>query len=150
MHIIKATISHAEDIHQLHGRAVRETCKDFYSEIEIEAWLKGRSAEGYYKGIENGEMYVVEDEGVVAGFGHAIPGEIAAIYVDPAFHKKGVGRMLINHGLEIASKGHKKVKVDSSLNAEGFYAKHGFVKVKDSTCIRNGMELPVVVMEWVG
>lgn len=34
-------------------------CKDFYTETQIQAWLEGRSPEGYYEGINNGEMYVL-------------------------------------------------------------------------------------------
>ena len=71
-----------------------------------------------------------------------------AVFVDPAFHKKGAGKLILEHGLKIASKGHKKVNTESTLNAVGFYEKHGFVKVRDDVTIRNGIEIPIVIMEY--
>ncbi len=147
MQVRTATIQDSEAIHEHHTRAVQSTCKDFYTEEEVEAWLKGRSPEGYHRGIENKEMYVAEENGQITGFGHAIPGSIEACYVDPEFHKQGVGKLLIEHGLKIASNGHKKVKVESTINAENFYNKYGFKKIKNDVITRNDVELPTIIME---
>jgi len=147
MQIKTANPDHAKELHRIHTDAVNKVCQTFYTEKQTKVWLKGRSPEGY-KGIEKGEMYIAEEDGKIIGFGHAIPGEILAIYVDPVFHKKGVGKLLLEHGLKMALKNHKKVKVESALNAEGFYEKHGFVKIKDGVCLRNGVEIPAVIMEY--
>ena len=147
MVIKTATINDAKEMHRIHTSAVRTVCKDFYTEKQIEAWLEGRSPEGY-EGIKKGEMYVVKDGGKVVGFGHAIPGEVVAVFVDPTFHKKGIGKLLLDYGLKIALKNHNKVKVESTINAESFYKKHGFVKIKDDVCMRRGVEIPIIVMEY--
>lgn len=147
MRIRTAIIKDAEEIHRIHTSAVLTTCKNFYTEQQVKAWLKGRSPEGYYTGIRNGEMYVAEEDGQISGFGHAVSGKIEACYVDPKFHKQGVGKLLIEHGLKIASDGDKKVTVESTINAENFYKKHGFKKIKNSTTTRNNIELPTVIME---
>ena len=115
---------------------------------QIKAWLKGRTPEGYHKGIKKGEMYIAEDKGKIVGFGHAIPGEIVAIFVDPTFHKKGIGKLILDHGLKIALKDHQAVKVKSTVNAEGFYKKYGFTKIKDSSMTRNGVASPLVIMKY--
>lgn len=148
MGIKTATTNDAKEMHRIHTSAVNTTCKDFYTEKQIKAWLEGRSPEGYYEGINKGEMYVAEDEGKIVGFGHAIPGEVVAVFVDPTFHKKGIGKLLLDYGLKIASENHKKVKVESTINAESFYEKHGFVKVKDDVCIKRGVEIPIIVLEY--
>ncbi len=147
MEIKTAITSHAKEMHRIHTSAVKTVCKDFYTAEQIKAWLEGRSPEGY-EGIKKGEMYVAEDDGKIVGFGHAIPGEVVAVFVDPAFHKKGIGKLLLDYGLKIASKGKKKVKVESAINAESFYKKHGFVKVRNDVCIRGGVEIPIIVMEY--
>lgn len=147
MQIKIAKLVHAKDLHRIHTDAVNKVCKNFYIEKQIKAWLKGRSPEGY-KGIEKGEMYIAEEDGKIVGFGHAVPGEILAIFVDPTFHKKGVGKLLLKHGLKMALINHQKVKVESALNAEGFYEKHGFIKIKNGICTRNGAEIPIVIMEY--
>lgn len=149
MQIIKATTEHDKELHRIHTAAVHASCKSFYTEGQLKGWLTGRSPEGYHSGIKNDEMYIAVDKGEIVGFGHAIPGEVVAIFVDPTSHGKGVGRRLLEHGLKIASKNHAKIKVDATLNAEGFYKKHGFVKVGDGAHTRNGVEIPVVVMEYL-
>ena len=146
MHIRPATLKDAQAFHEIHTKAVRTTCKDYYTDEQISAWLSGRTPEGY-DGIAKGEMFTALEADRVIGFGHAIPGEVVAIYVDPDFHGKGVGSLLLDHALKIASSGHKKVKVISTLNAEGFYKKHGFTKVKEDVVVRNGVEIGGVEME---
>jgi len=149
MKIANATTSDAEEIHRIHLSAVRTICKDFYTAKIIETWLKGRTSEGYHKGIDKGEIYVAKNNGKIVGFGHAIPGEVVAVFVDPIFHRKGVGKLILDYGLRIALKNHQKVKVQSTVNAEKFYKKHGFVKMKDDVTIRNGIEIPIVIMEYL-
>lgn len=148
MKINPATIKDAQEMHRIHSNAVLKTCKNFYTKEQIDVWLDGRTPEGYHKGIEKGDMYVAVENGKTLGFGHAIPGEIVAIFVDPASHEKGVGSLLLEHGLKIALKKHNKVKVESTVNAEGFYKKHGFVKVRDDVHIKNGVESPIIILEF--
>ncbi len=143
-----ATINDAKEMHNIHTNAVRKTCKDFYTQKQIDAWLEGRTPEGYNEGINKGDMYVAEEDGKIVGFGHAIPGEIVAIFVDTTSHKKGIGKLLLDYGLKIALKGHQKVKVESTVNAEGFYKKHGFVKIRDDVHVKRGVESPIVVLEY--
>ena len=147
MKIRKANITDAEEMHRIHDEAVIKTCKDYYTKKQIDVWLEGRTPEGYHEGINKGDMYVAEDQGKMLGFGHVVPGEIVAIFVDPSSHKKGVGKLLLEYGLKIALKGHKKVKVESTVNAEGFYRKHGFVKIRDDFHVIKGVKAPIVVLE---
>ena len=148
MKVKTATIKDAKDIHRIHDEAVKETCKNFYTQEQIEVWLADRSPEKYHQKINSGNMFVVEENGKLVGYGHAIPGEIVAVFVDPTFQGKGVGKQLLNYGLKIALKGHKKVKVESTLNAEEFYKKHGFVKVRNDIKITKGVEAPIIILEY--
>lgn len=148
MRIRKATINDAEEMHRIHEDAVRKTCKNFYTKKQIDVWLEDRMPEGYHKGIKKGDMYVAVDNDQVIGFGHAVPGEIKAIFVDPISHKKGVGKKLLDYGLKIALKNHKKVKVESTVNAEMFYKKFGFQKIEDDVVVIKGIEAPIIVMEY--
>lgn len=148
MNIRLAKVEDAEAMHGLHMRAVRETCADFYSDEQVESWLKGRSAKEYREGIEKVEIFVAEEEGEVMGFVHAVSGEIMGLYVDPDFHGSGVGKALLNYGMEIALKSAESVKVDSTLNAENFYSKNAFKKIKKTSVMRGGSEIPCVVMEY--
>ncbi|OGJ43565.1 hypothetical protein A2974_02160 [Candidatus Peregrinibacteria bacterium RIFCSPLOWO2_01_FULL_48_20] len=147
--IRKAAKKDAEGMHELHMRAVKVACKGFYTDEQIKGWLAKRSAEGYLEGIENDEMFVEEIEGKVLGFGHAVPGQILAVFVDPKFHGKGFGKSLLKVGLEMAKKeNHRMIKVEASLNAAAFYQKCGFIETSKSMVDRNGQKLPVVLMEY--
>jgi len=144
-----AIINDAKEIHRIHTAAVTTTCKNCYTDIQIKARIEGRSPEGYHNSIIKNEIYIVEDGNKTIGFGLVIPGEIVAIFVDPAFHNKGIGKLLLDYGLEIASKNQKTVKVESTINAESFYKKYGFIKIKDSVCIKRGnVEIPTIILEY--
>lgn len=148
MGVKTATIKDAEEIHRIHDEAVRETCKGFYTQEQIDVWLADRSPEKYHQKINSGQMFVAEINNKVVGYGHAIPGEIVAVFVDPTFQDKGLGKQLLEYGLKIALKGHKKVKVESTLNAEEFYKKHGFIKIRDDIHIEKGVEAPIIILEY--
>jgi ribosomal protein S18 acetylase RimI-like enzyme len=101
-------------------------------------------------GILRGEMFVavaVADERV-AGFGHALPGEVLAIYVAPEWSGQGLGRKLLAEGVRRARRAHPgAVRVDATMNAQGFYRRAGFVLVESKLVQRSDVQLPVVVME---
>lgn len=148
MRVRIARINDTKEIYRIYINAIKKTCKNFYTKKQIKVWLEGKSPESYLEGINRKDMFVVEDNHKIIGLGRAIPGEILAIYVDPASHKKGAGKLLLDYGMKIALKGHKKLKVISTVNAEGFYKKHGFVKIKDSFRTIHGVDAPQVIMEY--
>jgi len=143
-----ATRVDAPAIHDLHTASVTRVCTTHYTPEQTHAWLANRTPEGYYKGIDHGEMFVCEAGGVVVGFGHALPGEIVALYVHADWVRYGVGAALLSHGLQMARRGHAgPIRVVATLNAQSFYEKHGFREVRRSAVPRNGVEIPVVEME---
>jgi GNAT superfamily N-acetyltransferase len=93
-------------------------------------------------------MFVVRDGERIVGFGHAVPGEVVAVYVDPERTKQGVGRAILAEGITRArSRQQRAVRLDAMLNAWTFYKKAGFVEVERKTVRRNDVFLPVIVME---
>lgn len=70
---------------------------------------------------------VAERGGVVVGFVDAELGEITRLLLLPDAAGAGLGRRLLEIGLEAARRGHDgPVKVEATVNAEGFYRRHGF------------------------
>jgi GNAT superfamily N-acetyltransferase len=137
--------SDAGPIHELHLSSVRELCKSAYSPETIEGWLMNRSPQGYLWGINRGEMYVAEIEGRMVGFGHAVPGEIAATFVDPAFVRRGIGSLLVKHGVEMAkAETSGTIRIESTLNARPFYEKCGFKVTRQILVRRNNVEIPAM------
>jgi putative acetyltransferase len=146
--IRKATEADAGRIHELHTDSVRKICSAVYSPETIDGWLKNRRPEGYIPGIWRGEMYVAESEGKIIGFGHAVPGEIAAIYVDPAYLRRGVGTMLMRHGISMANvKAPGTIRIEGTLNARKFYETLGFKVTREINVRRGNVEIPSYEMQ---
>jgi putative acetyltransferase len=146
--IVKAAAGDAARIHQLHIRSIRVLCTDHYSGKQINGWIKHRTPEGYLPAIEAGEMFLAMCGTEIAGFGHAVPGEVLAIFIAPEFVRQGAGTLLLKHGLEIARSDHYgPVRLESTLNAKRFYEKAGFVEIERISVRRGEAFLPVIRME---
>ena len=133
---------------EIYIASIRSLAASYYSPEQIAGWLKNRTPQGYLPGIERGEMFVVVDGERIVGFGHAVPGEVVAVYVAPEWARHGVGRSILAEGIMRARSGHQgAVRLNATLNAQGFYEKAGFVEVERKTVRRNDVLLPVIVME---
>ena len=146
--IVRAAMdADAQAICSLHLSAVRALCARHYAPEIIEGWLRGRVPEGYLPGIRAGSMFVAEADAKVVGFGQSKPGEVLAVFVEPAFAGRGLGSVLLARALSDAGADKGAVRVESTINAVGFYERHGFHVVAQGTQRRNDVDVPVVVME---
>ena len=135
-------------IHELHTASVTALCVTHYPLESIQRWLAKRTPEGYFQGIDAGEMFVCEEGGQVIAFGHAVSGEVLAVFVHPQWTRQGVGSLILHHALDRAGVGHRSpITLQATLNAQPFYEKHGFVEKRRYTVQRGGADLPVVEME---
>lgn len=149
LNIRPAARADAPRIHELHAASVRALCGAHYAPGVIEGWLRDRSAAGYHEAIDRGEVFVAEEDGALAGFGEAVPGEIAAVFVDPARAGRGIGTALARHALRIAQSA-PPVVLEATLNAVPFYRRLGFREVREGTARRARVSIPIVVMEFAG
>ena len=142
-----ATLADAEAMHRIHRRAVIELCKDSYTPAQANAWLSGREPASYHSGISAGEMFVALDGNRIVAMGHALPGVIEGIFVDPDYTGSGIGRLLIEHAMMLAAREYSSsIRLDATLNSQGFYLKFGFTPQETITYSIGGEELPFVVM----
>jgi len=145
MTIRLATAADALDIHNLHTRSVRGLCSKDYPPELIDAWLRGRSPEGY-KGIAKGEMYVYEKDNVIAGWSHAKPDNFA-LFVDPEYSRLGIGSELFKHTMEIIrSHTDQPIEFDATLTAVPFYEKMGCKVISRSEVTKNSTSVETVRM----
>ena len=141
----------APTLHELHTASVRTLCAPHYDPHVIDGWLSNRTPAGYLPVIDAGRVIVAIVEDEIAGFGEAIPGEIRAIYVRPAYARRGVGSALLRRCLDMARPDQPgSIRLEATLNAVSFYERHGFSQIERITLPRNAVEIPVVVMEWSG
>lgn len=124
-----ATEADAEEIFRVHSESIRVLCSGKYEPEEITAWIAVRTPASYRVALATRELFVAEWQGEVVGFGQLDPekAEIEACYVAPGAIGAGVGAaLLFRMETEALRRGHCSVRLNSTLNAEGFYAKCGY------------------------
>jgi ribosomal protein S18 acetylase RimI-like enzyme len=84
------------------------------------------------EGLFDGDVWVAEVDGEVAGFIAGFPDEITWAYVDPALYRQGVGRALVEHMLARAP-GPVELEVLDGNAARAFYERLGFVVTTTTT-----------------
>ena len=119
----------AEEIFRVHSDSIRVLCSGKYEPHEIAAWIAARSPASYRVALASRALFVAEWQGEIVGFGQldAEKGEVEACYVAPAAVGAGVGvALLFRMETEALRRGHSSVRLNSTLNAEGFYARCGY------------------------
>jgi putative acetyltransferase len=124
----------AEGVSRVLFEAVRRTAAPFYPPDIIESWAtppdETRHAQVRSAIAGQDELCLVaERDGEVVGFGSIIPasGELRAVYVHPDAGRSGVGSALLRDLEQLATaRGLPELHMDASLNAEAFYAHHGY------------------------
>jgi GNAT superfamily N-acetyltransferase len=85
--------------------------------------------------IAAGGVFVLEQDGAIAGFAAILPRddgdtELDALFVEPGIQRMGLGRKLIDHCAETArSMGSSALHVVGNLHAKQFYLSCGFTIV---------------------
>ena len=143
-----AADSDAGSVWRLHTASIRDVCSSHYKRDEIQSWTDRQSPEKYLPFIATELFLIAElrphasDREVVVGFAHlgnkTIQGdgrsemEVKALYVDPDWTGKGIGKKLYNR-LELHAKEEccRSLVVSSTLNAVGFYESCGFTVLSE-------------------
>jgi putative acetyltransferase len=76
--------------------------------------------------LPKADTWVYEREGVVVGFISLVGNEVAALFVQPAFHGTGAGRALVDKARELHGDLEVEVFEVNSIGLQ-FYLKYGFV-----------------------
>jgi putative acetyltransferase len=86
------------------------------------------------------ETWVWEADGHVVGFMSLLENEVGALFVDPEFHRCGIGRALIDRAR--ALRGELEVEVfERNLLGRAFYAKLGFELMHQKVHSETGFEI---------
>lgn len=149
-----ARLADAEAIATIHARAIRVSAASYYSEDELDAWVGRMTAATCAEAMRSRSMLVAVTREVpprVVGFAQLHPEEavVEAIYVDPEFERRGIGRALAQ-ALESVARTFELpwLVADASLNAVPFYRALGFRQVAlDRHQPAPGVHLACVVME---
>ncbi len=141
-----------DDFKEVVKSSITVLCKDYYSEEQIEGLLKQYPGpELYRRWLNERVLIVAEMDEKIIGFAQFDPARsgIEAVHVLPEYTYLGIGRNLVREIEKIArEKGVKKLVLDSSINADEFYSKCGYMKkgIGKVKC-NNGVELDTISYE---
>ena len=116
-------------VYDVQRRAVAELWAPVYTGAEVQSWLAGLVPGGHLPAIVAKDFLVAVDDTTVVGFSafDAVTQEISAVYVDPAFLRRGIGRRLLRAAETAArAQGVFLVHLHAALNAVPFYLACGY------------------------
>ncbi|MFJ3120405.1 GNAT family N-acetyltransferase [Pseudomonas protegens] len=93
--------------------------------------------------MQRRQMFVALVHGELRGTASLDGRAVRSVFVDPAYHGQGLGRQLMAAVEQAAlDSGQTSLVVPSSVTAEGFYARLGFVRVRENY---EGEELTLIM-----
>ncbi|MBR0663891.1 GNAT family N-acetyltransferase [Roseomonas hellenica] len=108
-------------------QSIRALAKGHYSEAQLAGWMGDRTPAYYEDLIAQGRMVVAERDGGIVGFVDAEAGEVTRLFLLAEAAGTGLGRRLLEIGIAAARAGHAgPIRLEATINAEGFYRRHGF------------------------
>lgn len=126
-----ARLEDAETIFDITKASIGGLAGASYSQDQIENWMGERTPAFYQELIAKGRTTVCLRAGIVVGFVDAEPGEVTRLFILPEAAGAGLGRRLLEIGIAHARVGHSgPIRLEATINAEGFYRKHGFRSIR--------------------
>ncbi len=131
-------------VHHIHTSCVRHTLREYYSPIEIRAWLLGRHPQAYWQAVLAGEDYWIADyDGTPIGFASKRQDELLSLFVAPAWQRSGVGSLLLGYKDRLG----EIWQLKATLNAVGFYQRFGFQTIATAYQEKRRVRIPYVHMQ---
>ncbi|MBT3982956.1 MAG: GNAT family N-acetyltransferase [Bacteriovoracaceae bacterium] len=131
--IRKSKIEDKEAINKAHVLSIREVCSKDYTSEQIAGWSAlVYSDDIWKKNVAHDHHLVIVVDNSIQGFCHSKLhpenlGEIMGLYLTPMMIGIGAGRKIFGESLEfLIQGGAKKIHIDATRTAKGFYQKMGF------------------------
>ncbi len=126
--IRKATRADADAAWRVRRAAVMSGCISAYPLSQLDEWTGGAASKAFADAVEERFLVATVDDRVVGtGMIDVATGRIDAIFVDPAYMKRGIGAGIVAHLETLArAEGCTRLRLDSTLNAAPFYRSLGF------------------------
>lgn len=125
--------------------AIYATCGKDYAPNELIAWAEGASRERMAASLVNSYSIVAVNKGTVIGFGNLVDGHyLDLLYVSPAFQNQGVATAICDL---LEANAIADIEVYSSKTAYPFFAKRGYLSVRENIVERNGAKLQNFLMD---
>ena len=140
----------ADRIAEVHRAAIDRGCREHYDDAQVKAWLVGICPALHRAAMREHHVVVAERHRRVVAFGEYQPrtGQVVHLFVDPDLGRCGLGSRVLE-ALEARAQtdGRQEVRLRASLNAEAFYARHGYVAAGGPRSVSlRGVDVPCLPM----
>jgi len=149
MKVINYEKTYKKSIPELFTNTIHKRCDKDYSKEQLNAWANPNiDYKKWEQRVENTKPYLAIEDDTLVGFAEFYDDYIDCFYIDHNYQGKGVGKMLLNHILNLAkSKNIEVLKVDASITAKPFFEKFDFVVVRKNIVERENIKLINFSME---
>jgi N-acetylglutamate synthase-like GNAT family acetyltransferase len=132
MKIRKFKNEDAKEVCNIIKRNDKEISSKDYPKLIIDSWIKNLTLDYIIKKSEKRICFVAILDNKVIGYVSLDNNEIKKLFVNPDYHKLGIGRKLMLKIENISKKNNlNKLFLKSSIYAENFYKKVGFEKLME-------------------
>ena len=129
MKVRAATSADCADIYRVHISAMRKLQATNPSGKGVEDYIDSRKPSVYAEEMETQQFVVVERDAQIVGFGALdVPKtEITMVFVEPTYHRNGVGRSILCELEKLAREAHlTDVQLQATGTAIEFYIASGY------------------------
>lgn len=130
--IRKFTEKDAEEASRLIRRAVKEVNSEVYPEDVVKNLYDFFSSDYLVEMAKEDDLILAVEEKKILGTARLKQNRIQTVFVDPNYHRQGIGTALMNSLENLALKrGIQTIKLSAAINAIGFYKKLGYTDTKE-------------------
>lgn len=124
--IRKADVKENDAVTELVRKTIEAVYPKYYPAGAVDFFLAHHKTEKILADIEAGNVYVLEEDGVIVGTVTIDGNDIARLFVKPSEQGKGHGGRLLDFAENMIFGYSKTVRLDSSLPAKTIYIKRGY------------------------
>ena len=128
--IRKATEEDNESIVKLVRETMREVYPNYYPTGAVELFLSYQTKENIIRDIQNGIVYVLENDGLMIGTGTIKENRVCRLVVRTNQQEKGYGTKIIEYIERQILSNYDTVILDASLPACELYRKRGYTTME--------------------
>ncbi len=143
MQLINYNKKYSRQISTLFTNTIHKICNIDYTKEQLNTWANPNiDYEAWEKRLNKTKPYLAVIDDTLVGFAEFYDDYIDCFYVHHEYQGQGVGKALMHHILNIASKnGIKKLRVDASITAKPFFMKLGFCEIKQNLVKKENQNL---------
>ena len=127
--------------------ALRQSNAADYDAATIARVEQSFSKAGIVELLGKRQVFVAVDHDEVLATASLEDDVVRSVFVAPEYQRSGIGeRLLLTVENEALARGSQRLRVPSSITAQGFYARMGYCKLRDEL---HGEERTIVMEKWL-